>query len=50
MNDEIYYTRAKDRELAAKTRTHADNILRGTWPTTVEQWTTADSVFNLTST
>ena len=42
--------RAKDRELAAKTRTHVDDILRGTWPTTVERRTTADSVLNLAST
>jgi len=38
--------RAKDREHVAKNRTHADDIHRRTWPTTVEQWTTAD---NLTS-
>ena len=51
MNDEIdYYTRAKDREHAAKNRTHADDILHGTWPTTGEQRTTADSVLNLVST
>ena len=32
-----------------KNRTHAADILGGTWPTTVERRTTADSVFNLTS-
>ena len=33
-----------------KNRTHAADILGGTWPTTVERRTTADSVFNLVST
>ena len=51
MNDEIdLLQRAKDRELAAKTRTHVDDVLHGTWPTTAEQCTTTDSVFNLAST
>ena len=50
MNDEIdLLQRAKDRELAAKTRTHVDDTLSGKWPTTVEQCTTADSVFNFMS-
>jgi len=34
--NEIYYTCTKNREHAAKNRTHAADILRGTWPITVE--------------
>ena len=41
---------AKSREHAAKNRAHAADILQGTWPTTVEQRTTGNNVFNLAST